>query len=189
MSPFCEAGPLRCGIASGDADLTAYVKIRFRIQAAVRRCDMCAPNNPEAPVTMVKRTDGPFSLPRPSRRQFLAGSSMLALTLAFAGTAPLEAFAQTSAPKRGGSLKVAVPAATSIDPVKLNSSGGIAIVQQAAEYLVYAEPDLTLRPVLATSWEPSEGGKVWTFALRQGVKFHDGRPMTADDVVASFQRL
>jgi peptide/nickel transport system substrate-binding protein len=141
---------------------------------------------------MVKRTDALFSNTTSlSRRRFLAGTSMLALTLAFAGMAPLSssAFAQTPAPRRGGSLKVAVPAATTIDPVKLNSSGGIAIVQQAAEYLVYAEPDLTLRPVLATSWEPSEGGKVWTFALRQGVKFHDGRPMTADDVVASFQRL
>ncbi|EWY41758.1 peptide ABC transporter substrate-binding protein [Skermanella stibiiresistens SB22] len=123
-----------------------------------------------------------------SRRRFLAGASTLALGCALSGVAPWGALAQAT-PKRGGSLKVAVPAATSIDPVKLNSSGGIAIVQQTAEYLVYAEPDLSLRPVLATSWEPSEGGKVWTFKLRQGVKFHDGRPMGADDVVASFQRL
>src|SRR4051794_9971166 len=134
-----------------------------------------------------------MELSRPTRRQVLAGVSALALGLAAGALipgmlVPGTALAQ-AAPKRGGSLKVAVPAATSIDPVKLNSSGGIAIVQQVAEYLVFAEPDLSLRPVLATSWEPSEGGKVWTFALRQGVKFHDGRPMTADDVVASFQRL
>src|SRR5918994_7016117 len=101
MSPFCRSGTVtvRCGIASGDADLTAYVKLEFRMKAVVRRCDMCAPNNPEAPVTMVKRTDGLFSASRPSRRQFLAGTSMLALTLAFAGTAPLlsSAFAQVPA--------------------------------------------------------------------------------------------
>src|SRR3954465_7685118 len=135
MSPFCRSGAVRVVVASGDADLTAYVNHKFRIQAAVRRCDTCAPNNPEAPVAMVKSTDGLFSATSLSRRQFLAGSSTLALSLAFAGTAPLKASAQAAAPKRGGSLKVAVPAATSIDPVKLNSSGGIAIVQQAAEYL------------------------------------------------------
>lgn len=128
---------------------------------------------------MVKRTDGSFpatTLPGLTAagstcRQFLAGASSLALgaALGLAGTAAwtLPASAQGT-PRRGGSLKIAVPAATSIDPVRLNSSGGIAIVQQVAEYLVYAEPDLTLRPVLATSWEPSGDGKVWTFALRQG---------------------
>ncbi|QQP91217.1 ABC transporter substrate-binding protein [Skermanella sp. TT6] len=149
---------------------------------------------------MEKRTDGSFPATTPpgpkaegaTRRQFLAGASSLALGVAFglggAAAWPVPASAQGT-PRRGGSLKIAVPAATSIDPVRLNSSGGIAIVQQVAEYLVYAEPDLTLRPVLATSWEPSEGGKVWTFALRRGVKFHDGRPLTADDVVATFQRL
>jgi peptide/nickel transport system substrate-binding protein len=46
-----------------------------------------------------------------------------------------------------------------------------------------------LRPRLATSWTPSQGGKVWTVKLRQGVKFHNGQLMTADDVVATFKRL
>ena len=83
---------------------------------------------------MVQRTDGRLTATGTSRRRFLAGTSALALASAFAGTAPLSAaFAQAPAPRRGGSLKVAVPAATTIDPVKLNSSGGIAIVQQAAE--------------------------------------------------------
>ncbi|NWG06886.1 MAG: ABC transporter substrate-binding protein [Chloroflexi bacterium] len=40
-------------------------------------------------------------------------------------------------------------------------------------------------PLLATSWESSEGGKVWTFKLREGVKFHDGEAMNADAVVKS----
>ena len=41
--------------------------------------------------------------------------------------------------------------------------------------------------MLATKWTPSKGGTVWTFTLRPNVKFHDGSPMTADDVVYSFQ--
>lgn len=40
-------------------------------------------------------------------------------------------------------------------------------------------------PLLATSWESSEEGKVWTFELREGVKFHDGEAMNADAVVKS----
>jgi peptide/nickel transport system substrate-binding protein len=43
--------------------------------------------------------------------------------------------------------------------------------------------------VLAESWAPNDDGGVWTFKLRRGVRFHDGREMTADDVVATFDRL
>lgn len=125
----------------------------------------------------------------PTRRQFLQGVSALGIGAIGTGLNPAGLLAQTQAPRRGGNLRVAVPPATTIDPVKLNSSGAIAIVQQACEYLVYAEPGLGLRPVLATAWTPSEGGRVWTFELRRGVKFHDGRDMTADDVVATFRRL
>ncbi len=49
-------------------------------------------------------------------------------------------------------------------------------------------PDVTgeIKPWLARSWESSPDGKSWTFRLHQNVKFHDGRPLTADDVVFSF---
>ena len=44
-------------------------------------------------------------------------------------------------------------------------------------------------PALATSWEPSDAGKTWTFKIQEGVKFHDGSDLTAADVVWTFQRL
>ncbi|MFC1822625.1 ABC transporter substrate-binding protein [Thermodesulfobacteriota bacterium] len=55
--------------------------------------------------------------------------------------------------------------------------------------LVYPAAGDLPQPHLATSWEASQGGKVWTFKLRKGVKFHDGRPFTAKDVVYSIDRM
>jgi peptide/nickel transport system substrate-binding protein len=52
-----------------------------------------------------------------------------------------------------------------------------------------SENPTTLRPDLATSWEISEDGKVYTFYLRKGVKWHDGQPFTAEDVVFNFKRF
>jgi len=45
-----------------------------------------------------------------------------------------------------------------------------------------------VKPLLATSWKKSADAKTWTFTIRQGVKFHDGKPMTAADVKASIDR-
>ncbi|HEY5474964.1 MAG TPA: ABC transporter substrate-binding protein, partial [Candidatus Limnocylindrales bacterium] len=67
--------------------------------------------------------------------------------------------------------------------------GGAVQVQQVCEYLIWAENDMTLRPVLAESWSSDQTGKAWTFKLRQGVTFNDGSPFGADDVVATFERL
>ena len=47
----------------------------------------------------------------------------------------------------------------------------------------------TIIPDLATDWDVSEDGKVWTFPLREGVKFHDGTILDADDVAASWSRV
>lgn len=53
--------------------------------------------------------------------------------------------------------------------------------------LVRRNKDLKLEPALATSWEIVEPNR-WRFKLRQGVKFHEGQPLNADDVVATIQR-
>ncbi|MGH2426623.1 MAG: ABC transporter substrate-binding protein, partial [bacterium] len=46
-----------------------------------------------------------------------------------------------------------------------------------------------IEPGLAESWEVSRDGRSWTFTLRQGVRWHDGRPLTVDDVVFTFQAI
>ncbi len=55
--------------------------------------------------------------------------------------------------------------------------------------LVNVDPNFQPIPELAKSWSVSEDGKTWTFALQDGVSFHDGKPMTAADVVYTFKRL
>jgi len=91
---------------------------------------------------------------------------------------------------RGGTFNLGVTQpAQDVDPVTMYNEGAIATANIAGEYLCFPNPDYTLDPRLATSWQPSAGGKTWTFAIRQGVKFQDGSPMTANDVAASFERV
>ncbi|MBV9280223.1 MAG: ABC transporter substrate-binding protein [Chloroflexi bacterium] len=91
--------------------------------------------------------------------------------------------------KRGGSLNFAtVVPATDVDPVTMFNEGAIFTAEVPGEYLAYPRPDYSLAPKLAISWHATRPD-VWTFNLRQGVKWHDGKPFTADDVVATFDRL
>ena len=80
-----------------------------------------------------------------------------------------------------------VPA--SVDPVKIADAGGITVLSQVGDTGSLDGKDLTAQPVLAESWSPNKDGTVWTFKLREGVKFHNGKTMTADDVVATIDRL
>ena len=61
--------------------------------------------------------------------------------------------------------------------------------QPSLEYLCYPREDWTLDPRLATSWKADPTPKTWSFTIRQGVRWHDSSPFTADDVVATFERL
>ena len=77
--------------------------------------------------------------------------------------------------------------ALSLDPHSLNESLQLSVTGNVYEPMVGRNKDLTLAPILATSWsQPTP--TVWRFELRKGVKFHDGTPFTADDVLFSFTR-
>jgi peptide/nickel transport system substrate-binding protein len=93
--------------------------------------------------------------------------------------------------RAGGTLKLGMSPgpSTEIDPIKVADEGGLGIMSQTAEFLSWSDNKLKLQPRLAESWKPNGDGSVWTFKIRQGVKFHDGTPMTAEDVAASINAL
>lgn len=77
--------------------------------------------------------------------------------------------------------------ALSMDPHSLNESLQLSVTGNVYEPLVGRNKDLSLTPMLATSWKQTSP-TVWRFELRKGVQFHDGTPFTADDVVFSLAR-
>ena len=77
--------------------------------------------------------------------------------------------------------------ALSLDPHSLNESLQLSTTANVYESLVGRNKDLSVAPLLATSWKQTSP-TVWRFELRKNVQFHDGTPFTADDVVFSFAR-
>jgi peptide/nickel transport system substrate-binding protein len=93
--------------------------------------------------------------------------------------------------KKGGMLNVALQTpATAINPLIVDDAGGLALLATTGEFLTFDNNvKLQLEPMLAQSWNHNADGSVWTFKLRPNVKFHDGKPFTADDVVYTFKQL
>ncbi|MBA4267675.1 MAG: ABC transporter substrate-binding protein, partial [Comamonadaceae bacterium] len=77
--------------------------------------------------------------------------------------------------------------ALSMDPHSLNESLQLSVTGNVYEPLVGRDRNLNLVPALASSWKQTSP-TVWRFELRKNVKFHDGKPFTADDVLFSFER-
>jgi peptide/nickel transport system substrate-binding protein len=87
-------------------------------------------------------------------------------------------------------VRVAIPTpAVGVEPVLINDEGGLAVFGQTGEYLIFSDDELSPVPVLAESWESNPDGDVWIFHLREGATFHDGAPVTAEDVVATVQGI
>lgn len=123
-----------------------------------------------------------------SRRAFAAGSIALG-----AAAVPGLTFARHQAdatPTPGGTLRVGVQGdPTELDPARSNLAATELVVDLVYEGLVHEGPDLVPQPALAESWEISDDGLTYTFAIRQGVTFHNGRELTTDDVVYSIERV
>lgn len=97
------------------------------------------------------------------------------------------ALAAEQAPKQGGVLKIALLGLDTSDPHR--HTGSIAVQQIFAESLTSIAADGSSKPFLAKSYTISPDGKVYTFVLREGVKFHNGRILTSADIVANIQRV
>jgi peptide/nickel transport system substrate-binding protein len=77
-----------------------------------------------------------------------------------------------------------------LDPQKMRVGGvDYNYVYNCFSRLTAQDPKLQVQPDLATSWEATEDLKTWTFHLRPGVKFHNGKPLDAADVVFTFKRI
>ncbi|MFW5654562.1 MAG: ABC transporter substrate-binding protein [Roseicyclus sp.] len=91
-------------------------------------------------------------------------------------------------PRRGGTLRVAIAtggSTDSLDPGTWDSEFMNFQAHTRNGFLTEIAPDGSLVPELAEEWEASDGADVWTFRIREGVQFHSGHVLTAEDVVAS----
>jgi peptide/nickel transport system substrate-binding protein len=110
------------------------------------------------------------------RQTLLAAATVLSVALAMS-----PASSQSLRYANQGELK-------SLDPYTLKETTTIAHHAHVYEGLVTRDKDLKIVPALAESWETPEPTR-WRFHLRKGVKFHNGDPFTADDVIFSAERV
>ncbi len=128
---------------------------------------------------------GAFHTGNLDRRGFLAGAASMGVSLTAAQTLLPK---QAMAAKKGGRFRMGInDGATndSLDPQTTSSMFMIVQNHSTRNYLSEIAPDNTLVPELAESWEASDGATHWRFKLRKGVEFHNGKTMTASDVVDS----
>jgi peptide/nickel transport system substrate-binding protein len=134
-----------------------------------------------------------FLAGRLTRRELLRRGALVGISapvlggiLAACGSSP--STAKPPAGKSGATINVGtITPATDIDPILVDDEGGLQMLGQTGEYLCLSDQTLTLKPQLATSWSPNSTADVWTFKIRSGVKFHNGHPLTADDVVYTYK--
>lgn len=130
-----------------------------------------------------------------SRRTFLArsvavGGGLAGLDLLSLSTVSSVLAQSTGTPRRGGTLV----AAQEVDPVSLdphtNSNySALQGYEHIYESLIGYDEKTNVVPALAQSWEITNGGRTYTFHLRPNVKFHNGQPMTAEDVKYTVERI
>ena len=127
-----------------------------------------------------------------TRRDLLAWMGAMGAGAVFAGSivgSATRAFAQT--PKRGGRIILADDQSgpnDTLDPILLSSSIDYVRCRQFFGSLTRLTAKLTAEPELAVEMTPNADASEWVFKLRDGVEFHDGKPMTADDVIYSMNR-
>ena len=123
--------------------------------------------------------------PRIGRREFIRQAAVLGVSVSAAGAM----FSSAQAATKGGHFKQALTGGgtgDSLDPAQIPDSYMINVSSgQLRNNLTEIAPDGQLIGELAESWEATPDARTWTFKLRKGVEFHNGKSLTAADVVAS----
>lgn len=124
-----------------------------------------------------------------TRRRLLQRGAAGAIVVGAGSPAAALARTLTRGPKRGGTLNFARSVApTQLDPANSIVEGDVYTLDKIFEPLFVTSPAGKLQPWLAHSYTHSKDGLTWTFNLRPGVRFSDGSPVTAKDVVWSIHR-
>jgi len=116
-----------------------------------------------------------------TRRGFLRSAAAAGAATSFASlwAGPVEA----QQPRRGGTLRMPINADPVLNPILTMGIQSTTICKVLYSGLTRPDPvTLEPRPDLAKSWQVSQDGLAWTFTLRENVKWHDGKPFTAEDV-------
>lgn len=124
-----------------------------------------------------------------SRREFITRASALGVSAMLAPTL-FNGKARAATPKKGGRFKIGITGGSttdSMDPGTLTSNMNQNVNWQIRNCLVEIDHNFNTVPELAESWGSTPDAKVWTFKLRKGIEFHNGKTMTSEDVIYSIQ--
>ena len=91
--------------------------------------------------------------------------------------------------ERQGVLRVAMQPIVQADPAFISSDSEVLVANHVYDYLVDIDPSSNVIPRLAVDWKVQDGGLTYVFKLAEGVTFHDGSRLSAEDVVWTFNRL
>ncbi len=125
-----------------------------------------------------------------SRRDFLGRAAALGVSATMANSL-ISTAARAQGPIKGGTLKAGMvggEATNSLDPASWQSQVPYKFGRMWGEQLVEVSPTGELEMKLAEEVSASDDAKVWTFKIRKGVQFHNGKELTPDDVVATLER-
>jgi len=126
---------------------------------------------------------------RISRREFITRASALGLAAAVS-PAFLAGRAAAATPRQGGRFRIGCTGGSttdSMDPATLTSNMNQNLNWQIRNNLVEIDHNFNAIPELAESWGATPDAKTWAFKLRKGVEFHNGKTMTAEDVIYSIK--
>lgn len=173
---YSRLDPIRGNASAQELDLVeSFAQGRITRRSFIKRATILGLSLPAISAIIVACTGGTTASPAATDAAPSAGGSAVA----------------PSAGPAGGSIKVAIQRpAGPLDPIGMQDLASYGLIAQSFEFLAALDPATgDIGPGLAESWSPNDDNSVWTFKIRQGVKWQDGTPFTGADVVETMKRL